>query len=365
MISRIGIILTDLRSSKTCKIAFRAYHVDCMIDPTMSMESPSSGESETLEPLQVLLYYNYTPITDAESFSVEHKEFCDALGLRGRILIGDEGINGTVSGTESACQAYMDWFADDGRFKDTEFKIDPTDEHLFPKLSVRYRREIVALGLGEEDLHPREITGRHLSPVEWRETLKKGSPGKDYVLLDVRNDYESDLGHFRGALKPPLNNFRDFPEWVRENLADKKEKKILTYCTGGIRCEKFSGFLRQEGFEDVAQLHGGIIEYGKDEETKGELFDGLCYVFDKRISVEVNRTEDKCVVSRCAVTGEPSVRYVNCALFSCNGRMILSEEGEAQFGRFCSEACKARAAAGERASAEVPGESGAPEFDDR
>ena len=327
--------------------------------------STSLGENETAEPLQVLLYYNYTPIADAEAFSVTHKEFCDSLGLRGRILIGEEGINGTVSGSESACQAYMAWFAEDERFKDTEFKIDPTDEHLFPKLSVRYRQEIVALGLGDEDLHPRDLTGRHLTPVEWREALKAGVPGEDYVLIDVRNDYESDLGHFRGALKPPLENFRDFPDWVRENLADKKDKKILTYCTGGIRCEKFSGFLRQEGFEDVSQLHGGIIKYGKDEETKGELFDGLCYVFDKRISVEVNRTEDKRVVSCCAVTGESSVRYVNCALFSCNGRMILSEEGEAQFGRFCSDECKARAAAGERASADVPGVGIEPQFDDR
>lgn len=336
-----------------------------MTDQKISPEPPNSDESDAVEPLQVLLYYCYTPIAEAEAFTVEHKEFCESLGLRGRILIGDEGINGTVTGCESACRTYMDWFAGDPRFCDTEFKIDPADEHLFPKLSVRYRQEIVALGLGEEDLHPRELTGRHLSPVEWRETLKSGVPGEDYVLIDVRNDYESDLGHFRGALTPPLKNFRDFPGWVRENLADKKDKKILTYCTGGIRCEKFSGFLRQEGFEDVSQLHGGIIKYGKDEQTKGELFDGLCYVFDKRIGVEVNHTGEKCVVSRCAVTGEPSVRYVNCALFSCNGRMILSEEGEAQFGRFCSEECKARAAAGERASAEVPGVSAGPEFDDR
>ena len=114
---------------------------------------------------------------------------------------------------------------------------------------------------------------------------------EDTILLDARNDYEFDLGHFRGAINPDIENFRDLPEWVRENKDLLKDKKIITYCTGGIRCEKFSGWLLKEGFEDVSQLGGGIVTYGQDPEVQGELWDGQLYVFDERIGVPVNQKE--------------------------------------------------------------------------
>src|SRR5205085_11423227 len=115
------------------------------------------------------------------------------------------------------------------------------------------------------------------------------------ILIDARTDYEYDLGHFRGAIRPPVRSFREFPKWVRENLTDLKDKRVLTYCTGGIRCETFTAFLMKEGFSDVSQLHGGIVSYAKDPSTRGELFDGKCYVFDERIAVPVR--EDSEIVS--------------------------------------------------------------------
>ncbi len=167
----------------------------------------------------------------------------------------------------------------------------------------------------------------------------KLSEQDDVIILDTRNDYEYDLGHFRGAIRPDIKNFRDLPEWVQENLADQKEKKILTYCTGGIRCEKFTGWLVNQGFEDVNQLDGGIVTYGKDEETKGELWDGQCYVFDGRISVPINQ-KDHVVVGRDYFTGEPCERYVNCASPECNKQIITSEENEHKYLRGCTHECR-------------------------
>ena len=128
-------------------------------------------------------------------------------------------------------------------------------------------------------MNPIELTGNYLSPKEFLRAMQD----ENTVVLDARNDYEYDLGHFRGAIRPDIRNFRELPQWVRDNKDQFEDKKILTYCTGGIRCEKFSGWLLEEGFEDVGQLHGGIVTYGKDPEVQGELWDGQMYVFDERI----------------------------------------------------------------------------------
>lgn len=159
------------------------------------------------------------------------------------------------------------------------------------------------------------------------------------VVIDARNDYEYDLGHFRGAVRPDIRNFRELPEWIRDNKDQFEDKKILTYCTGGIRCEKFSGWLLEEGFEDVSQLHGGIVTYGKDPEVQGELWDGQCYVFDERISVPVNQKEHV-IVGKDHFTGEPCERYVNCANPECNKKILASEENEHKYLRACSHECR-------------------------
>lgn len=207
---------------------------------------------------QVLLYYKYTTIEDPEAFAKEHLAFCKSLNLKGRILVATEGINGTLSGTVEETEKYMEAMQADERFKDTFFKIDPAEEMAFRKMFVRPRSELVALNL-EEDVDPLETTGKYLEPAEFKEALLD----EDTVVIDARNDYEYDLGHFRGAVRPDIRSFRELPQWIRENKEQFMDKKIVTYCTGGIRCEKFSGWLLKEGFEDVAQLHGGIANYGK------------------------------------------------------------------------------------------------------
>lgn len=297
----------------------------------------NSGISES--PYQILLYYLYAPLEEAQAYTEEHRLLCERLELKGRILIAPEGVNGTVSGTHEATEEYMQLLREDERTKGIEFKVDVAEGHVFPKLRVKLRDEVVTLGLGENDFSPREVTGKHLSPKDWREMMEE----EDVVMIDARNDYEWELGHFEGALLPPVQNFRELPEWVHRHRNELAGKKILTYCTGGIRCEKFSGFLLREGFADVYQLDGGIVSYGKDPEVQGEKFAGKCYVFDERIGVEVNRTEGAAVISQCVHCGVASDRYLNCSWSRCNAQHFCCEGCEEEQSRYCSSACEGAA----------------------
>ncbi|MGE9268232.1 MAG: rhodanese-related sulfurtransferase [Verrucomicrobiales bacterium] len=284
---------------------------------------------------EVLLYYKYCQLADPERYAADHRRLCRELGLRGRVLIAAEGINATLSGTREDCRKYREAMEADERTRGIHWKIDEEDGHVFPKLSVKVREEVVTLGLGEEDFSPEELTGVHLSPAQWREMMRRD----DVVLLDARNDYEWELGRFEGALLPEVASFRELPEWVRAHRKELEGKKILSYCTGGIRCEKFSGFLVKEGFEEVYQLDGGIVTYGKDEEARGEGFEGECYVFDERVTVPVNRTEGARIISRCVACGEPSARYRNCEFKPCNAQIFLCESCEAENGCYCDATC--------------------------
>lgn len=284
---------------------------------------------------RVLLFYKYVTIDDPETFAAEHLQFCKDNDLKGRILVSSEGINGTVSGPKEVTDNYIAHMRADTRFSDIVFKIDEAEGHAFKKMHVRPRNEIVALDL-EDDVNPKELTGKYLSPTEFRDALQSD----DTIVIDARNDYEYDLGHFRGAIRPNITRFRDLPDWIKENKEQFMDKKIVTYCTGGIRCEKFSGWLLKEGFEDVSQLKDGIATYGKDPETKGELWDGKMYVFDERISVEINQV-DKTVVGKEWFDGTPCERYINCSNPECNRQILVSEENEERYLGACSHECAA------------------------
>lgn len=284
---------------------------------------------------QVLLYYKFVHIEDPETFTEEHLAFCKDLGLKGRILIAEEGINGTVSGTIEQTEKYMETMHDHPLFEDMVFKIDQHNGHAFKKMHVRHRNELVTLRLNEEDVSPLEKTANFMDPKEFYEAMQDD----DTVILDTRNDYEYELGHFRGAINPDIETFRDFPEWIKENKEKLENKRVLMYCTGGIRCEKVGGWLVEEGLEDIHQLHGGIVTYGKDPEVQGELWDGQCYVFDERISVPINHKEHV-VVGRDYFDGQPCERHANCANPECNRQILCSEENEHKYMRGCSHECR-------------------------
>lgn len=282
---------------------------------------------------QTLLYYCYSPIQNAEEFAEKHLEFCKSLGLFGRIIVADEGLNGTVSGTIEACSLYMAAIHADPRFAKTDFKIDEVEEPSFIKMHCRYKEEIVHSGLRDPHIiNPNDRTGVHLEPKEFLEMKDQ----EDVVILDVRSDYEHSVGHFKNAVRLDIENFREFPDKISE-LAQFKDKKILTYCTGGIKCEKASALLLHEGFENVYQLHGGIIKYGK--EVGGKDFEGKCYVFDNRVSVEVNKVNPS-VVSTCYNCGATTSKMINCANPACNEHFTQCDECGWKMDGCCSEDCK-------------------------
>lgn len=289
---------------------------------------------ENKEQYHVLLYYNYVHIEDPEAYAKEHLDFCNSLGLKGRILVAEEGMNGTVSGTIDVTNQYIEKMHSDPRFADMLFKIDEAEGHAFKKMHVRARPELVTLRL-EDDINPREITGNYLTPKEFNEAMRD----ENTIVIDARNDYEYDIGHFRGAIRPDIHNFRELPDWVEENKEQLEGKRLLTYCTGGIRCEKFSGWLVEQGFEDVNQLHGGIATYGKDPEVQGDLWDGQMYVFDERLSVPINRKEHV-IVGKDYFDEQPCERYVNCANPVCNKQILCSEENEHKYMRGCTHECR-------------------------
>jgi UPF0176 protein len=287
-------------------------------------------------PYEILLYYKYSRISDPEDYAANHRNLCERLNLKGRILIAREGINGTVSGSISDTVEYRQVMDEDPITAGIAWKIDSSNDHVFPKLSIKVREEVVSLDLGDDDFSPEDLTATHLKPEEWRKMMR----GNDVVIIDARNDYEWEIGHFEGALLPKVPSFRDLPGWVREHRKELDGKKILTYCTGGIRCEKFSGFLLKEGLSDVYQLDGGIVTYGKNPSVKGEGFLGECYVFDERLSVPVNRTDGSSIISHCAICNEPSIRYRNCSWKPCNAQFFCCERCEMEMGRFCLPVCK-------------------------
>ncbi len=278
----------------------------------------------------VILFYKYVTIDDPVGFTARQRDLCSALGLKGRVLIAGEGINGTLAGPDVAVQEYVVALRADARFADIEIKVSPGDERTFPKLVVKVRPEIVTLGAGP--LAP--DLDNHLTPAEWKRTLEE-EPG--VVVVDVRNRYESASGKFANAIACDIEHFRELPDYV-ERLAELKDRKVLMYCTGGIRCEKASALFRAKGFKNVFQLHGGIVTY--QEQFGNEHWLGECFVFDQRMTVRVE--EALVPLGQCAHTGRATNRFVNCLHDPCHTLFLLAEETEQEDSetRLCP-ACRA------------------------
>ena len=247
-------------------------------------------------------------------------EICEHLSLTGRCIIASEGINATYEGRKEDIQKYIEQLEKDPRFLNIHFKLSTGTGHAFPKLSIKVRKEIVSLHLGTCDINPNEVTGIHLKPEELHEWLKNG---KEFYIVDMRNAYEHKVGHFENSILPPIENFRDLPKVV-EQISHLKNKTVLTVCTGGVRCEKASGFLITQGFTDVYQLDGGIVSYM--ENYPNEDFKGKLYVFDGRVTMGFYTDDIKHkVVGKCDTCGEGSENYVNCANPVCHRQFLTCE----------------------------------------
>jgi UPF0176 protein len=288
---------------------------------------------ETAQDFRVLLYYRFTPLPDPAAEREAQHALALELGLKGRILIAAEGLNGTVSGPRRATDRWKEYHRSHPQWHNMEFKEDPCVGHVFPRLSIKVRPEVIAM---DYPLDAPKPNAPYIEPEEMRQLLR--NPDPDTVILDTRSTYETEVGRFRGAVSLPVESFRELAERIDE-LEAYKNKRLVTYCTGGIRCEKFTALLLEKGFKDVYQLHGGIIRYA--HETGGEGFEGQCYVFDDRVVAPVNLV-DPVVVGRCKVCHTPTEHMINCASEACNDQVLVCESCAHTLHGCCSTECAAQ-----------------------
>ena len=279
----------------------------------------------------VLLFYKYVPLADPAAVVASQKELCTRLNLKGRLLIADEGINGTLAGTTQETNEYIATMQALPEFADIEWKQSSASEQVFPKLKVKLREEIVTLGQKKQGADVSLENKAHY--IEPEELCKLYEENTDFIILDARNEYEAEIGKFKNALIPPIDNFREFPEFARK-LEKYKNVDIVTYCTGGIRCEKASAYLREQGFTKVRQLHGGVHVYA--ERVGGKHFEGELFVFDKRLHMQVN-TVDPSTIAHCEHCQEKVTRYVDCADRACPELFICCASCEEKYSGYCPQ----------------------------
>ncbi len=280
----------------------------------------------------VLAYYRFVRISDPHAEVLAHKEFFEGRDLTSRIYISEQGINGQMSGLKSDAEAYMNWMHANPLFEEMPFKIHTYHENVFPRQTIKYRKQLVAL---DEEVDLNE-SGQHVSPKEWRELLE----GDDKpLLLDVRNDYEWDVGRFEGAVCPPCETFREFAEYAKglKDGVDPRTTPVMMYCTGGIRCELYSSLLLKHGFKKVYQLDGGIINYGLKEGSDHWL--GKLFVFDDRLTVPISQTPSP-IIGKCLHCSAPIESYYNCANMNCNRLFLCCGECLEAHRGCCSNLCQ-------------------------
>jgi len=277
--------------------------------------------------LKVILFYKYAKIENTLKFRENHLNFCKNLGVRGRILVAGEGINGSVSGTKEQIEEYKKELSKNHIFRNIEFKEDDCLMHPFNRMVIKIKPELVRF---EQNVDLKN-TGKHLSAEEFLRMAKE----ENSIILDARNDYESKVGKFKNAITPQIKTFREFPQ-VLEQIEEHKDKKILMYCTGGIRCEKASAYLKENGFNDVYQLHGGILTFGKH--LPDTIWEGKCFVFDKRIISEIN-DQKNLPISNCELCNIPCDLYKNCKNNECDEFFSTCLKCEKDFGGCCSKEC--------------------------
>jgi UPF0176 protein len=282
---------------------------------------------------KTLSFYKYVRIANPNAMRDILFTEWNELGCLGRIYVAEEGINAQMNVPEHHWDAFVEKLYTHPEFNGVPFKIAVEDDgKSFLKLAIKVRHQIVADGLKPEDYDVTNV-GRHLTAEEWNRAMEQD----DVVIVDMRNHYESEIGRFENAILPEAETFREELPMVLEKLKGNEDKKLLLYCTGGIRCEKTSAYLKHHGFTDVNQLHGGIIDYYRQIKTTGlpSKFHGVNFVFDERLGESI----DGQIISHCHQCGQPSARHTNCANKACNLLFIQCEDCAAEHENTCSTTC--------------------------
>ena len=232
--------------------------------------------------MTITAFYLFTSLPDFRDLRAPLLDVCVQNGVKGTILLAEEGINGTVAGPEEGIAALVAWLRSDARFAGLETKesFAPDDQKTFYRMKVKLKKEIVTLGV--EGIDPNRTVGTYVEPEEWNRLIED----PDVLLIDTRNDYEVEIGTFRGAVDPKTRSFREFPEYVKANLDPTVHRKVAMFCTGGIRCEKATAYMLEQGFEEVYHLKGGILKYLEEVPKEQSSWQGECYVFDHRVAVD-------------------------------------------------------------------------------
>jgi UPF0176 protein len=281
---------------------------------------------------RVLLFYKYVNLQSPELIVQEHLEWCIQNNIKGRVFFANEGVNGTVSGTIENIINYKAHLTSYFEFKDLWFKEDEANEHAFSKIHVRLKNEIVHGNLENVSV---VNGGKRLSPEELHRFY---SEGKDFLIVDARNWYESKIGKFKNAITPQMKNFREWKKVVDNELKEYKDKMIVTYCTGGIRCEKASAYMVESGFKDVFQLDGGIVNFIK--KFPDTYWEGGMFVFDERRVVNPNRKEELEHIAECYFCGKPTSYYINCHNVNCDKIIVSCHDCKNKNEYCCSDECR-------------------------
>jgi UPF0176 protein len=284
---------------------------------------------------QVLLFYKYVAISDPEALKTSYKALCEKYNLTGRTLIAEEGINSTLEGTFEYTEAFLEEFLVDKRFSDVQIKRSHGEGDSFPKLMVKVKKEIVGTRFPEE-VDPTKKTGMYLSPEELRKWYEED---KDFVVVDMRNSYEFESGHFKKSIDPGMVSSRELPEKIEQIKEAVQGKTVLTVCTGGVRCEKMSAYLLHAGFDEskVYQLDGGMHSYM--EKYPGKDFLGTLFTFDDRLVMDFGGERE--VIGKCKRCDASNEQYQNCANAECNMLFLICNDCMSVEGPgFCSKKCE-------------------------
>ncbi|WP_320819418.1 rhodanese-related sulfurtransferase [Thalassolituus sp.] len=280
-------------------------------------------------PFVVCAMYKFVTLDDFELLQKPLLDEMLRLDVKGTLLLANEGINGTVAGSREGIDALLDYLRRDERLVDVGTKESFDDEMPFYRTKVKLKKEIVTMGV--EGIDPKRVVGTYVQPKDWNALISD----PDVILVDTRNDYEVGIGTFKGALDPNTKTFREFPQYVKENLDPQKHKKVAMFCTGGIRCEKSTAYLKEQGFDEVYHLEGGILKYLEEVPKEETMWEGECFVFDNRVTVDHDLQKghfDQCHACRRPITehDKQSEHYVQGV--SCHH--CIDEYDEAQRERF-------------------------------
>jgi UPF0176 protein len=260
-----------------------------------------TDNSAPASPFLVAALYHFVSLPRHASLQAPLQALCEENGVKGTLLLAHEGINGTIAGPDAGIHAVLAFLRAQPEFAGLEHKESRASKMPFLRMKVKLKKEIVTMGV--ENIDPNRVVGTYVAPKDWNALISD----PDTIVIDTRNDYETAIGTFRGALDPKTKTFREFPDWVKNNPGLHNKPRIAMYCTGGIRCEKATAFMKEQGFDEVYHLKGGILKYLEEVPQEESLWDGACFVFDERVSVEHGLKEGAhklCHACRNPITAE-------------------------------------------------------------